>query len=96
MKAVRYFDCSFQALSFDIKEVWRLMGYGDYVPSSYISSLIDERLNDLRSIVKPHFGYIIADGHVAGNDHVVVNGVELSPGVIITLSLIHISEPTRH
>lgn len=84
MKAVRYFDCSFQDLSFDIKEVWRLMGYGDYVPSSYISSLIDERLNDLRSIVKPHFGYIIADGHVVGNDRVVVNDVELSPGVIIT------------
>ena len=84
MDAVNYFDCTFDELSFDLKEAWQLMGYGDYAPSDYVRSLTEKILNDLQSVVRPHFGYVLLDGYVDGGDRVVVDGVELSPGRIIT------------
>ncbi len=84
MREIGYFDCGFDRLSFDLGEALRLMGYGDYAPSDYVRSLIDKILDDLRSVVKPHFGYVLLDGYVKGNDRVVVGDVELAPGRIIT------------
>lgn len=84
MRKACYFDCGFDSLSFDIKEALRLMGYGGYEPGSSVKSLIGKVLDDLSTVVRPHFGYVLADGHVEDSSHVVVGGVRLSPGKIIT------------
>lgn len=79
-----YFDCKFEDLTYDLKEVYQLMGYGEYEPSEFVQSTINEILVDLKRVMTPRYGYVLVDGSVIDSEHIVVGGIEFAPGKIIT------------
>lgn len=87
MKDVGSFDISFEDLSWDIKEVYLLMGYGDCIPSLEVVKLIRETLEEIKPLLSLHCSYILKEGHTDGREKLIIDEVEFMTGRIITHAL---------
>lgn len=87
MEKACFFDVPFGDLTFDIREAYRLMGYGEAVPAPYVQEVIDGVLTELETLVSPRCGYVPAGGAVVGSSCVKLDGCELHPGAIITSAM---------
>lgn len=87
MKNADSFGLTFEQLVFDKKEVFLLMGYGDYMPSLDILQLIDDTLDEIKTLLQLHCSYVLQEGKIEGKDCLWVGNTDFHPGVIITHAL---------
>lgn len=87
MKTLDYFDVSYEELPLDTKEIYLLMGYGNYLPDSRVTGLVDCVLNEVSRLVAPRCGYILQQGKVEGKEYLRIGNIQFNPGRIITLAM---------
>ena len=84
MKKVEFFDCTIADLSWDIREIYLLMGYGSHIPDEGVRQLIQERLDELSHRLVPHYGYVLVDGNVPERGKLLLDNQLFNPGAIIS------------
>lgn len=84
MSECKYFSATFADLHIDMQDLYSLMGYGNNLPSTEISGIIDAMLNELRGCCMPHYGYVCLPVEAMDRDRLSIGGVEIQPGRIIT------------
>ncbi|WP_294589433.1 vitamin B12 dependent-methionine synthase activation domain-containing protein [uncultured Bacteroides sp.] len=84
MKKVEFFDCTIADLSWDIREIYLLMGYGSHIPEEGVRQLIQEILDELSHRLVPHYGYVLVDGNVPERGKLLLDNQLFNPGAIIS------------
>lgn len=84
MKKVEFFDCTIADLSWDIREIYLLMGYGSHIPDEGVRQLIQEILDELSHRLVPHYGYVLVDGNVPERGKLLLDNQLFNPGAIIS------------
>lgn len=84
MKKVEFFDCTIADLSWDIREIYLLMGYGSHIPEEGVRQLIQEMLDELSHRLVPHYGYVLVDGNVPERGKLLLDNQLFNPGAIIS------------
>lgn len=84
MNAIKYFDTTLDKISINSKDLYELMGYGSHIPSEEVLGIIDEITNQLRTICKPRYGYMLCKGKVISKEHIQIENTIFKPGAIIT------------
>ena len=84
MKKVEFFDCTIADLSWDIREIYLLMGYGSHIPDEGVRQLIQEMLDELSHRLVPHYGYVLVDGNVPERGKLLLDNQLFNPGAIIS------------
>lgn len=81
------FEIKFDDLSINITDIYSLMGYGNHTLDDATSELINDTLNQLKSILQPYCSYVIITGKEINMDQIQIDGLLFTPGRIITHSL---------
>lgn len=84
MKKVEFFDCTIADLSWDIREIYLLMGYGSHIPDEGVRQLIQEILDELSHRLVPHYGYVLVDGNVPERGKLLLDNQLFNSGAIIS------------
>lgn len=87
MKKIQYFDTPLSEVPVDVRDVYELMGYGNHIPSPDIVGMVDEMLEELKTICRPHSGYILVEGEHVDRESIKIDNTILRPGKIITFAL---------
>ncbi len=74
----------FSSLSFDNREIYGTMGYGNAQPDSVVTDMVGEVLSEIKDICRPQMMFQILEARTGENrNHLSVEGAEFSLGGII-------------
>lgn len=87
MDLINYFDLELRKTHLNERDLYRLMGYGDHIPSEDILQVIDEMLSEIITFCTPRCGYKICTGKRVSKIQIEVDGISMTPGAIISSAM---------